>query len=50
MNKKALEWDMLGKMILVFSVLLVLLIIVSVLSDKMDVLWEKIVNIFRFGG
>ncbi len=49
-NKKALAWDVLGKIILAIAVLLILLLIIYVLKDKMYSLWEKIVNIFRFGG
>jgi len=50
MNKKGLAWETLGKIILAMVILLVLIGIIYILKDKMYELWEKIVNIFRFGG
>ncbi len=50
MNKKGLAWETFGKIVLALAVLLILLGVIFVLSGKMDEVWQRIVNIFTFGG
>lgn len=46
MNKKALEWNVLGGLLITLAILLILLIIVGLLSGKGWELWEGIKKIF----
>ncbi|MBI2128631.1 hypothetical protein HYU07_00180 [Candidatus Woesearchaeota archaeon] len=45
-NKKALEWNAFGGLLITLAILLALLIIVSLLSGKGWELWEGIKKIF----
>lgn len=46
MNKKALEWNALGGLLIMLAILLSLLMIVGLLSGKGWELWEGIKKIF----
>jgi len=48
-KKSSLHWDEIGKWALALLLLLIVLIAIGLITGSLGRVWDKVINLFRFG-